>query len=136
MRKLAEFEETIGFKLPDSYRTFLISQNGGSCKADAITLENGVEVLCDQLYGLDKVDALDLNFWFKEFEGEIPFGFVIIGSDPGGGVYLLSEVKNNWEIFYYDHQYSFPESSDEMNTYKADISLNNLLKLAGYSSYA
>jgi len=130
MIDVSEFETRIGFKLPNIYREFLMTKNGGSCKKKTILLDNGIEVLCDQLYGLNKIDELDLDFWYQEFGGELPSNCVIIGSDPGGGIYLLIKAGSKWQVMYYDHQYSFESSSGEENTYKAEISLENLLNLS------
>lgn len=136
MIQIDKFEDKLGFKLPDVYRLFLKSKKYGSCKLGVIFLENGVEVYCDVLFGFCRSRELDLNFWFDEFCGEIPKNCVVIGSSPGGGFFLLRKATGMWEVMYYDHNYSFPSSSDDLNTYSTNISINDLLGFSGVGQFA
>ncbi|WP_448570049.1 SMI1/KNR4 family protein [Thalassotalea ganghwensis] len=126
---IQEFEKFIGFCLPQIYKSFLESSNGGSCRSEVITLSNGIEVLCDVLFGLNKQRELDLLTWNQELREGLPPNSIVIGSSPGGGFYLLVQDITELNVFYYDHAYDFDQSSDYENTFKTNYQLDNLLGL-------
>ena len=114
---LAAFEQEIGSRLPDDYRQFLLSSNGGSFPASGFYVpELDIDCRLDVLFGFNLPPALSLNSWKEEMDEELPPGTMIIGSDARSGLLLLG-----WEelpgIFYYDHSHRFPSSSEEHNTY-------------------
>jgi hypothetical protein len=116
-------------QLPSEYVEFMSNFNGGACKLVPIELENGVEVLCDCLFGFGLQQELNFEFWQSELEGELPDGSVAIGSCPGGGFFLLLKTGQEWGLWYYDHSYSLSSSSDLNNTYQCKIALSNLLSM-------
>jgi hypothetical protein len=119
-----------GPDLPTEYVQFLDTRNGGTCRQDRfIKLSNGIEVLCDCLFGFDLQPSLDFQFWQREFTGELPKDSVVIGSDPGGAFFILLREQGTWKLMYYDHSYNLPSSNDEGNTYECEISLHDLLAL-------
>lgn len=125
------YEAAYDIQLPADYVEFLLLSNGATCRQDrAILLSNGVEVLCDCLFGLGRRAPLCINFWQEELSGELPKRCVVIGSSPGGGLFLLLELEMCWQIWYYDHSYAFASTSDSENTYACNIELKELLALA------
>lgn len=115
--KIINFENTFRFNLPKDYRNFLRQTNGGTF--DGAPLKTGKlgDLLVDCLFGLNLQDQLSLQFWNLELRSEIPEKSAIIGSDAGGGFLLLYPQDEQSNVYYYDHAYSFPTSSDEENTY-------------------
>lgn len=116
-KSIIKFEKKIGFKLPDDYRIFLKNHNGGICKDEIIKLNRPGDFLIDCFFGLGLKDALNLQFWHEELSGELPEKSIVIGCDPGGGYILLCVASDISGVYYYDHTYSFPSSSDDENTY-------------------
>ena len=114
---ISAFEREIQFRLPDDYRAFLRDTNGGVCQHALIRPQRPGELLIDCLFGLGVKDEMDLRFWYNEMKGDVPEKSLIIGSDAGGGFLLLSIETNLEGIYYYDHSYSFPTSTDNENTY-------------------
>lgn len=123
---VANFEQEIGFSLPDDYRSFIMDKNGGTCQGGVISQAAPGDFLVDCLFGLVSKDEMSLRFWFQELNGEIPEKSLIIGSDAGGGFLLLCMKKGMEGIYYYDHSYLFPTSNDDMNTYFVCSSFSEL----------
>jgi len=114
---IADFEVETRLNLPNDYRIFLCKTNGGTFQDSIIKPQRPGELLIDCLFGLSGKSETDLRFWRGEFDGEIPEKSLIIGSDAGGGFLLLCLEKDAEGIYYYDHSYFFPASSDSENTY-------------------
>lgn len=130
---IQEFERNIGFPLPYDYCSFLQQTNGGAFVGGypTVAAETIGSVCCDSFFGKNMSDALDLTFWFQEMRGEIPANSLLIGKDPSGGFVLLVCNKDSTGVYYYDHGYNFPESSDEENTYLITESFGELARRIG-----
>lgn len=131
---LTRLETLAGFRLPADYRSFLKRTGGGSFVGGypEIVVDTIGNVLCHTFFGMGLPRALNLEFWHNEMKGEIPCKSLLIGKDPGGGFLLLCcdpELSGLSGVYYYDHSYSFPSSSDEENTYFISESFGELAKL-------
>ena len=124
---IADFEREHQISLPDDYREFLQRTNGGTLQDAVLKPERPGDLLIDCLFGINDKDELSLNFWNNEFEGEIPENSVIVGSDAGGGFLLICMEEGLEGVYYYDHSYLFPTSSDSENTYLISQSFSELL---------
>ena len=70
-------------------------------------------VYLDTLYTIDGVSK-----WSNMWPGDIPPKSILIGDDTRGGQILLwSNGGEDDGIYYYDHAYTFGQSSDDSNTY-------------------
>lgn len=116
---LRRLEILIGFRLPADYRSFLRRNDGGSFVGGypEIVVDTIGKVFCDTLFGMSMPRALNLEFWHGEMKGDIPSDSLLIGKDPSGGFLLLCCEPESSGVYYYDHSYSFPSSSDAENTY-------------------
>lgn len=80
---LKEYELQIGFKLPKSYRDFLLEYNGGHPSPDFIDLppEDDWPAQFQHFYGLD-ANSWYADAWtkFKFFDTWIPHGLLMIGA--------------------------------------------------------
>ncbi|OGV84023.1 MAG: hypothetical protein A3K19_04655 [Lentisphaerae bacterium RIFOXYB12_FULL_65_16] len=123
-----ELEKLVPFPLPEQYVEFLTRTNGGACRSDTFRISCGTEVMAHILFGFQRNRSLDLRFWHTEFGEDIPEGSLLIGCDPGGAFYLLLR-DSDWGVWYYDHAYSMPQSSDDENTYAVDLTLDEFLEL-------
>jgi len=118
--EISRIESMFNMKLPEDYKTFLLTHNGG--KPEVRYAEFYVKFLnknipLDILYGIGLSD-LDITEWSNFFPGDIPPKTIVIGGDPGGAMLLLTCAGGEDDgIFYYDHAYFHEESSDECNTY-------------------
>jgi hypothetical protein len=114
--------------LPDGYRAFLQESNGGYFRGNKFPipeLRDGGEL--DVLFGINLARPLDLRFWMVEMKGEIPAEAIIVGGDPGGNFIVLEDGR----VWYYDHQYRFPQSSDNQNSYFVADTFGEFLNLLG-----
>ncbi|EMS70127.1 SMI1/KNR4 family protein [Ruminiclostridium cellobioparum] len=115
------FEQHIGFSLPDDYKQFLIEYNGGTpqVRYSTFTVEALSEIIpLDVLYGLGIDSEMDLQDWNDEYRSDLLSNSIIIGRDPGTGMVVLindAEIKG---VFYWDHSLFFNQSNEEENVYK------------------
>jgi hypothetical protein len=80
---ISEFERQIRFRLPNSYRDFLLKHNGGHPVPDFIDLppSEDLPAQVQNFYGLD-ADEWHHDAWtkFKFFDTRIPFGLLMFGA--------------------------------------------------------
>ena len=118
---IEELERIIGFPLPDDYKKFLRAYNGGTSKIRYRTFfVKGLnqEIPLDVLYGIKVKTPFDLIECYEEFEEDLLPNSLIIGDDPGGGFIVLITSPEHNGIYYWDHSFYFPQSSEENNIYK------------------
>lgn len=115
------FEQHIGFSLPDDYKQFLIEYNGGTpqVRYSTFTVEALSEIIpLDVLYGLGIDSEMDLQDWNDEYRSDLLSNSIVIGRDPGTGMVVLindAEIKG---VFYWDQSLFFNQSNEEENVYK------------------
>lgn len=82
--KLVELEEMLGAGLPEDYRRYLVRQDGGAL---AGYNNHGIEIIC----GVGDVPKWSSLWHLLSTQSDvIPVGFVPVGSDAGGGLFLLA----------------------------------------------
>ena len=110
-QEINRFEQSFGFQLPDDYRAFLLSYNGGTCKFGSI-IEPLDSVLCD-LYCFDTHEKygcmpLKLPKDCEEWEN-LPDNILLIGeTDSGDAVGILFEDEIT-TIVIIDHEMDFSQ---------------------------
>ena len=124
---IKQFESRIGLALPADYKIFLEQHNGGIFHGALFAVPKlGTDEALDILYGfIDSERSLDLRFWQKEMEGEIPENSIIIGTDPGGNTLVL----DNEGIYYWDHEHYYPQTSNKKNADKVAGSFTEFMTL-------
>lgn len=128
---IESLEKQLNITLPDDYKKFLVSNNGAKIVDGYFYVKDlNQEILMDVLYGIGlEKRVFNLEFWHQEYGDEIPQSSLLIGGDPGGGFILLINNGENDGVYYYDHSYSFNESSDENNTYLISRSFSLFLDM-------
>ncbi len=105
-RKIAAFEQRTGLRLPDDYKQFLLTTNGGTPNPKQFTVPGCGDALADYLYGLtDPTTPCDLDYELAQAQeiGPLPVGFLPIGHDPGGNTFLLATVGDDrGRVFFWD----------------------------------
>lgn len=127
---IEELEVLIGFPLPDDYKKFLIEYNGGTSKvrySKFFVEELNQEIPLDVLFGIGVKRTFDLGVCFEEFEEDLLPNSLIIGDDPGSGLIVLITDAENYGVYYWDHSFYFPQSSEEENTYKIAESFQDFI---------
>ena len=112
------FQNHIGFKLPDDYITFLMEHNGGIFIETRLLVPLLGEVLLHILYGIVIDSDFDLKSWNDEYKDDLLPNSIIIGHDySGAGFIVLIAGSENEGIYYWDHTFTFEQSNEEHNTY-------------------
>lgn len=127
---IEELEELIGFPLPDEYKKFLIKYNGGTSKvrySKFYVKELNEEIPLDVLYGIGVEETFDLSVCFEDFDEDLLPNSLIIGDDPGSGLIVLITDDENYGVYYWDHSFYFPQSSEKENTYKVADSFEEFI---------
>jgi len=121
---IQDFEKTIGFALPPSYRNFLLEFNGGQPIPEFFSVPDwsGSASLVNDLWGILPGKWNDLADNIELFSGRFPEGFFSIARDPGDNQILISLDGDTYgKIFFWDHEnepnYDAQYLEDYKNTY-------------------
>jgi len=126
--ELAIFEAAFGVKLPADYREFLLQKNGGKAQETLHFVEElGEVVAVDVFYGIAVHRSFDLVRINKEYQSDLPAGYLLIGQDAGAAWFVLATGEGAGAVYFYDHQHYFPQSSAERNAYKLADSFSEFL---------
>ena len=114
--KTLDFQEFLGFTLPDDYFNFLV-KNDGAIIDEAYFYVKDIEeyIMFDLFYNIEKCIKI-----YEEFSDDFLSKSLVIGTDPGGGMLLLvtTEVGDfSKGIHFYDHSHFFEASNSDCNTY-------------------
>ncbi len=112
---LARFERSIGARLPEQYRAFLLETNGGWFPHQVVFVSPGVDFRTDclavaELYGLSKdADSLDdLSGTYRVVHQQLPEGFIPIANDGvGNQICIVASDRDFGAIWLWDHESGF-----------------------------
>lgn len=113
---VSEFEQKIGFSLPEDYRHFLVRNNGAKANRQVFFVKDlNQDVMLDKFFGITnpKSRSLTIGYWLQEYGDEIDEKSVFIGSDPGGRFLVYITAGEDKGIYYWDDTNFFPQSSEE-----------------------
>ncbi|GAA2447358.1 hypothetical protein GCM10010191_75780 [Actinomadura vinacea] len=98
-RRLAELEERLGARLPESYRKYLQAQDGGTL---ASYNNQGIEII----FGIGDVPEWASLWPALNSRGDvIPHGYVPVGTDAGGSLFLLAVTGHDrGSVWYHSHE--------------------------------
>ena len=113
---ISTFEKEFGLSLPEEYKNFLLTYNGGKPKPrsfdyklkDGRSWSGGIR----DFFGLGLDDWEDLRFYYSLYKDRIPKQMLPVGNDDGGNLVLLGlthSMKGN--VYFWDHN----EESDDEN---------------------
>lgn len=102
--ELLEFEQSIGYELPRSYKKFILKNNGG-VPSNKYFSEFSIALFFSFKYGKMTIDKI-----YKEFNNLVPKGFIAIADEPGGDFICinLNTDQNYGHIFYISHDNDVP----------------------------
>lgn len=128
-RELQEFEEEMGYKLPEAYRSFLLAHNGGRPEPEFFIVPDWQyrESLVNEFKSIVPDGEGFGVRQIMEMKGDIfPEGFIPIGRDPGGNMILMSLMGESREnIYFWDHENTPDDRLQNLSEY------SNMYFLAG-----
>lgn len=87
--KLEELEKRLGVRLPEPYRAYLATQDGGALEGYN---NHGIEIIL----GIGEVPKWSSLWHLLDQEAEfLPTGHIPVGSDAGGSLFLLDVTGPN-----------------------------------------
>lgn len=107
--EIEHFEQEHNIKLPDDYKNFLLTDNGGKPKKRRFTTADGTITSSIMLFFpiAEETDLNIMTFYNKYNQGKIiPSNFLPIGIDPAENLICLKLDEDNYVYFcdfdYYD----------------------------------
>jgi hypothetical protein len=128
-------EEVLGVALPDDYRAFLRTVNGGIPTPGEFEMAEperpGERICIDFFYGLRASRREnDLLYEQEELSDRVdclPKGFVTIGFDPGSAPYFISTTGKRASAIYFFDPDGFLDSGRKPRLFVAADSFTDLL---------
>lgn len=116
------FEKKINHHLPNSYRCFLLNNNGGKPEKGIFSFKdtnrNKMDASQIQMLaylGIRKRDDTNhLLYLYDMFNKRIPKNYLPVGRDPGGNLILIN-LKNE-KIYFWDHEFE-EDIENNINVY-------------------
>lgn len=124
-------EQCIGMLLPPVYRSYLLSENGGSSLKHAgfVVPELNEKVMLGALYGIGKPSSsLNLATAFDEYKDLLPGGLLPIGEDPGGNQLLLSTEGEEAEVIFFWDRVGLFERRMGKNLFRVADNMNQFIQ--------
>jgi hypothetical protein len=93
--RLTELEERLGARLPEPYRAYLAAQDGGALEGYN---NHGIEIIL----GIGEVPKWSSLWYLLSQDGDvIPSGCIPVGTDAGGGLFLLAVTSQDRGSVWY-----------------------------------
>jgi cell wall assembly regulator SMI1 len=136
--ELREVEASIGYPLPDQYRRFLLSHNGGRPQSVSFRFERKPGEYADSVvhwfYGIKAGSEFFINFerHYRILKDRMPPNIIPIASDPGGNQICISVSGSDAGfVYFWDHERESDPEEDESpsydNLYPIGTSFNEFL---------
>ena len=129
------FEQEHDFVLPEDYKNFLVTFNGGRPEKDtrAFTFKKEDGTVSDSLVGwfngLIDGDEYSLEEEIDIYDERIPAGMLPIASDPFGNAILIGVSSDDVSgVWFWDHEIE-PESINDSGIYKIAESFDQFLAI-------
>jgi hypothetical protein len=112
---LNDLETSLGFRLPDDYRRFLMEFNGGAPEPSVCTFEtsDGPSNASVRFFLTiePSVKSYSIERYLRVFASRIPAGLMPIASDSFGNLFLIDGgAKAYGSVYFWDHEL---EDADE-----------------------
>lgn len=103
-RCVEEFEQEIGVQLPEDYRRFLLTYNGGEPVDGEFQVPGWGFSVVHFFYGLGTgFDAYNLDWSRETFEDVFPDSITPIACDPGGCLVCLGvQGRSRGKVYFWD----------------------------------
>lgn len=133
-KDIAALEQRLGISLPDEYRQFILTWNGGQPEPNAFPIQDNprdTHGLLDRFFSIDVEDTdYDIVDNAEVFRDRVPADLLPIAFDPGGNLICVAvSGKNKGKIYFWDHNDEFPPGKvpDYHNVYFVANSFSELI---------
>jgi cell wall assembly regulator SMI1 len=108
-RRLASVERTLGVELPNAYRNFLLTFNGGRPFPAHFVLSRGGASQWTKIHFFFGVDddtlSCDLLWNYNAYKNRLPAGVIPIAGDEFGNRFCLDlRVSRDGPVLFWDHE--------------------------------
>ncbi len=103
---VSQFERELGIDLPDDYRQFLLTHNGGRPEPEVFPVEGDPDAsMVDWFLGIQEGAYEDLRNHLKVFRDRVPPELLPIARDPGDNlIYIAVLGPNRGRVNFWDHE--------------------------------
>ena len=128
--EIIALEEKIGAEIPDEYRGFLLSNNGGRPEPDGVEVPGYDETDVQILFGLGRsIRSSCIDWNMESLRTRLPELAIPIASDSGGNVFCLSIKKGSQgSVFYLDLNSVFGDDFKEAPMYEVSSTFVNFME--------
>jgi hypothetical protein len=102
--KVTELERNLRAQLPESYRRFLLANNGGRPRPDTVDVPGVGPTDVQTIFGIGRAIASSgLEENRKTYAGRIPNALLPVACDSGGGLFCVALIgEDRGKIFFCD----------------------------------
>jgi SMI1-KNR4 cell-wall len=119
--EIESFEALNKIRFPESYKEFLLANNGGRPTPNNILDVPGwryKSTVISYFFGIDTGDTYDLLKNINSYRDRIPQDFTPIADDVAGNILCLGvEGAQEGKIFFWDHENEMDENDNYTNMY-------------------
>jgi hypothetical protein len=114
-REVSAFERTIGVRLPEEYRAFLLASNGGVPATATFDFEDAVSGRRDassiqHFFGIHEGEIGNLRAVTATYMERLPHGLLPVARDDGGNLICLAIAgPRKGEVLFWDHDHEAEE---------------------------
>jgi hypothetical protein len=120
-------EAELGRSLPDQYRRFLLTSNGGNPDRHAVATAP-FEIEVRRFYSIGSIDGfvgVDIR-WALNGSGPFPSGHIPIGEDQGGNSFILAlDGPDRGAVYFWDHELELDQPNPEIPTFEPATKLSD-----------
>ncbi|OLF48665.1 hypothetical protein BU202_02020 [Streptococcus cuniculi] len=130
--EISKLEQIVAVCFPEDYKSFLVQTNGGIPKEGYLALKASTleeDLLINSFLGVNEDDNFDFVGWNEEYGDELPDSTFIFGIEYGGGMFIHITEGEDKGVYFWDSNWSFPESSEDENVYFLADSFSDFLSM-------
>ncbi|WP_313825544.1 SMI1/KNR4 family protein [Leclercia sp.] len=102
-QELTNLENQLGIKLPNDYRGFLKTYNGGYPQPDGFDFaDDGSSV--DRFLEVSDSKNKSIVDYYNTYKNRIPKNYFPVAKDPGGNLILIEINSESSDVFFWDHE--------------------------------
>ncbi|HEU4323598.1 MAG TPA: SMI1/KNR4 family protein [Roseiflexaceae bacterium] len=104
--ELKLFEDEFNISLPEKYKNFIITHNGGRPEKGIFQIQSMDDIgILNWFFGVNVKSNYDLAKHIRDYKEYLPSGIIPVAEDPGGNFICISvEPENRGAVYYWDQE--------------------------------